>query len=132
MPLTRDLRHFKLSEFKHPELVEERAALWLDELREVWGQPIILTDDARPPGVIPPGGSAKSLHFKGQAFDFRIRHLTWGGLWTLGAAVYTLQRSMPDGESGIEFELVWSHTDKHAHVAFPNDGRKPRLIIQAE
>jgi hypothetical protein len=132
MPLTTDLRYFKLSEFKHPELVDARAGFWLDELREEYGKSMILTDDARPAGVIPPGGSAKSLHFKGRAFDLRIRHFTWGDLWDFVGAVYRLNARMPPSERGVELEIVWSTKDKHGHIGFPMDGRRNRLIVAAD
>ena len=33
MPITSTLRHFQASEFKHPELVLDQAAVWLDDIR---------------------------------------------------------------------------------------------------
>jgi len=132
MALTKDLEFFKLSEFKHPELVDPKAAFWLNEVRRVFAQPIILTDDARPPGVMPPGASPKSLHFQGRAFDIRVRHWSWAQMWKFVGAVYTVAKNWPDEIGGVELELVWSAKDKHAHLGFAMDGRPNRLIVAAD
>jgi len=134
MPLTHDLRHFKLSEFRHPELVNETAALILDEIRDQYGEPLTLTDDARTPDEKPTGYSPTSLHYKGQAFDLRTRDLTDAQMFKLVGAVYNVALWLCRGaKSGVELEVVSSSTDHHVHVGFfLGDGRSNRLEIRAE
>lgn len=136
MPLTRDLRHFKRSEFKHPELINETAAEGLDEIREQYGSPLVVTDDARLSTDLPKGtaGPGKSLHYKGQAFDVRIRDMSTQDLWRFVRSVINVGTWWARGQkSGIELELVWSPTDKHAHIAFfLGDGRESRLLLRIE
>lgn len=131
-----DLRHFKPEEFKHPELVNEVAVRLLDEIRDQFGKPLIVTDDARLPSDKPTGYAAESLHYKGQAFDLRIRDMSREELWQLMVAVVSVAQWVAGRKAttrGVEFELVSSSTDKHAHVGFfLGDGRQNRLIIKAE
>jgi hypothetical protein len=128
-----NLRWFKPGEFNNPELVSARAARYLDNIRSSFGKPIVVTDDARVPGQsLPTGASARSLHFLGQAFDIRIRDWSREDLWDFVRAVMTMATAMPADESGVELELVWSSTDKHAHVGFFFDGRPSRLLIRGE
>lgn len=133
--LTHDLKHFALNEFKHPELVNEKAAEFLDELREQFGQPLTLTDDARLPTDLPTGtpGPGKSLHYVGQAFDLRIHDFDDLTLWKLVNAAINVGNWVARGNfGGMELELVWSSTDKHMHVGFFLDGRANRLSIRTE
>ena len=132
--LTKDLRHFRLSEFKHPELVNETAAAYLDEVRDQFGKPLTLTDDARLPGEMPPGASATSLHFKGQAFDLRSKDLSAEDLWSLVTAVQNVALWVCGRQQrGVELEIVSSATDHHVHIGFfLGDGRSNRLIVRAE
>lgn len=126
--LNHDLQYFKLSEFRHPDLINERAALLLNDIRAVYGEPLTVTDDARTPDEQPPGFATDSLHYKGQAFDLRTRDLTREQLWRLVRSVYTVSV----GQGGVELELVSSSTDHHLHVGFFFDGRADRLIVRAE
>ncbi len=132
MPLTSKLRYFARYEFEHPELVNDRAAQLLDEVRHRYGKPLKITDDAREPGELPPGASPTSLHYQGKAFDLRTRDMTWGDLWDLTRAVFSVALELQPHEAGVEFELVWSKKDKHAHIAFALDGRRNRLIVAAD
>ena len=132
--LNHDLRYFKLSEFKHPELVNETAAEMLDEIRSQYGRPLVLTDDARLPTDKPPGYSPTSLHYKGQAFDLRSRDMSAEALWKLVTAVFNVAAWVARGaKEGVELEIVSSSTDHHVHIGFfLGDGRKNRLLIRAE
>lgn len=134
MPLTADLRHFARSEFKHPELVNQTAAELLDEIRDQFGSPLVLTDDARLPGDVPPGGSTTSLHFKGQAFDVRTRGFTEEQMFKLTAAVVNVALWVARGQkSGIEFEIDTSTDEPHVHIGFfLGDGRQNRLFVVTE
>lgn len=134
MPLVTELEFFARSEFKRPELVNDTAAKMLDEIRRQYGKPLVLTDDARVPGEMPPGASATSLHFKGQAFDLRIRDVSPEDLWKLVRAVINVGDWVARGEKrGVELELVWSKTDKHCHIGFfLGAGPANRLIIRTE
>ena len=49
MAITSDTRFFKLSEFRHPELMDADFVDFLDHVRFEYGNPIILTSDARTP-----------------------------------------------------------------------------------
>lgn len=127
MALPPKLRNFKEKEFKHPELVDPEAAIGLDDVRTVYGRPLILTDDARLPGDCPPGCSPTSLHYLGRAFDLRWT-FTWTTLWDFVDAVFEVARRknlIP------ELELVHGPSDKHAHLAFKTHG-EPELILSIE
>jgi len=133
MPVPSTLNWFHPSEFNHPELVSTRAVELLDSIRGIYGLPITVTDDARIIGQeLPPGASGKSLHFLGQAFDIRIRDWSWEELWHFVYVVQMVASKLPAHEAGVELEIVWSSTDKHAHVGFFFDERPSRLIIKAE
>lgn len=132
MPVTKDIDFFPLVLWHRPDLINLTAAMMLSKLRGIFGEALIVTDDGRDPGTVPPGGSVTSWHFKGQAFDLRIREWTWEKLWRFVAAVTILQESLPPGMNGIELELVWSAKDKHAHIAFTLDARPCRLIVAAD
>src|SRR2546422_8296205 len=96
------LRHFQLSEFRHPDLVEDAAAVWLDDIREQFGAPLVLTSDARTPeeNAQASGSSPTSLHLLGRAFDLR-----WvadpEALWRFVDAVL-----LASGLRAVELELV--------------------------
>lgn len=131
--LNHDLKWFKLTEFKHPELVNEQAAFLLDEIREQYGRPLVLTDDARLPGVVPEGGSLTSLHFKGQAFDLRSRDMSDEDMWKLVTSVFNVATWVARGQKeGVELEIVSSPTDHHIHLGFFLGAARNRLLIRAE
>ncbi len=123
------LRHFAYSEWKHPELVDSTAAVWLDGIRTHCGFPLVLTSDARTPeeNAAASGSSPTSLHLLGRAFD-----LQWVDdperLWRLVDAVYLVS-----GERAVELELVNSAQDRHVHLGlYPDDGHRSRLLIRAD
>lgn len=118
------LRHFAFAEFRHPELVDRGAALALDEIRETYGSPLVLTSDARTLAEnAAAGGSLTSWHLQGRAFDLRMPE-TPELLWRLVlAVVYEV------GAASVELELVSGPNDRHVHIAFPNDGRASRLLL---
>lgn len=131
------LRWFVESEFEHPELLNHDALMLLDEVRDQFGRPLIITDSARLPTAAPTGSSKTSYHYKGQAFDLRIKHFTAQELWRLVEAVMTVARWVARrraGLSGVELEIVWSSTDKHCHIAFKlgSDGGTDEFLVRAE
>ena len=127
-----DLVYFRLDEFRHPDLVDPRAARTLDAVRGEFGAPIFLTDDARLPGEAPPGASPTSLHYLGQAFDIRCRTWSPERMWAFVQAVQLVAGNLPADEAGVELEVVWSAVDRHAHVGFYLNGHTNRLIIRAD
>lgn len=123
------LRHFALTEFRHAELIDNAAAVFLDDVRELFGLPLTLTSDARTPeeNAAASGSSPTSLHLLGRAFD-----LQWiadpGHLWRFVEAVY-----LAAGERAVELELVNGSTDRHIHVGlYPDDGHVSRLLVRAD
>lgn len=128
MATTELLRHFKSTEFKHPEAVDQNAVLFLDEVRHRYGSPLTITDDARMPEDRPPGSSPTSLHLVGRAFDLRwITPAT--NLARLVEAVITIA-----GEWGVDYELelVNSKTDQHIHLGLQRPGQASEFIVAAE
>src|SRR6267378_3965264 len=128
MPITSALRHFQSSEFKHPELVANEAAVWLDDIREYADFPFVLTSDARTPeeNAAASGSSPTSLHLQGRAFDLRYP-ATDEQAWKLVDAVMLVS-----GARAVELELVHSAIDKHVHVALLPSGKASRLIVRAD
>lgn len=128
MPITSTLHHFGLSEFRHPELVQNDAAVWLDDIREACGFALVLTSDARTPAenAAASGSSPTSLHLTGRAFDLRYP-ASAEQVWKLVDAVY-----LASGERPVELELVHSATDKHVHLALLAAGSQSRLIVRAD
>lgn len=123
------LRHFAPAEFRHPDLVDNAAAVWLDDVRDLYGFPLTLTSDARTAeeNAAASGSSPTSLHLLGRAFD-----LQWiadpSHLWSFVEAVY-----LATGERAVELELVNGPTDRHIHMGlFPDDGHTSRLLIRAD
>jgi len=124
-----NLRHFDVSEFRHPELVDDTAAVFLDDVRELYGAALIVTSDARTleENDAAAGSSPTSLHLLGRAFDLR-----WiddpEALWRFVDAVYVTA-----GDRAVELELVNGPSDRHIHVGlYPNGGHKSRLLIRAD
>jgi hypothetical protein len=128
MPITSTLHHFQLSEFRHPELVENAAATWLDDIRESCGFALTLTSDARTPeeNAAASGSSPTSLHLQGRAFDLRYP-ASAEEVWKLVDAVY-----LASGERPVELELVHSAQDQHVHIALLPAGKASRLIVRAD
>jgi len=128
MPITATLRHFQPSEFRHPELVQNDAAVWLDDIRDLCGFPLIVTSDARTPAenAAASGSSPTSLHLQGRAFDLRYPKTT-EEVWRFVAAVF-----LASGERPVELELVNSAQDRHLHIALLPAGKTSRLIVRAD
>lgn len=133
--LDHDLRHFKVSEFSHPERVNLTAAEMLDELRDQFGEPLHITDAARVPGEpLPPGAAGNSLHYVGQAFDLRTKDFTAEQMFRLLSAAINVSLWIARGQkSGVEIEVVSSSTDHHLHIGFFLGARSfNTLIVRAE
>src|SRR5437879_247915 len=116
MPITSTLRHFQPSEFRHPELVQDAAAVWLDDIREYADFPLVLTSDARTPeeNAAASGSSPTSLHLLGRAFDLKYPDSP-EQVWLFVEAVFIVSGSRP-----VELELVHSAVDSHLHIGlFP-------------
>lgn len=128
MPITSTLRHFALTEFSHPTLVDNAAATWLDDIRELCGFPLTITSDARTheENAAASGSSPTSLHLQGRAFDLRYP-ATAEQVWKLVDAVY-----LASGERPVELELVHSANDKHVHIALLAPGKVSHLIVRAD
>lgn len=128
MPITSTLRHFALTEFRHPTLVDNAAAIWLDDIRDACGFPLVLTSDARTPeeNAAASGSSPTSLHLTGRAFDLRYPK-TAEEVWRFVDAVL-----LCSGERPVELELVNSAQDKHLHIALLAAGNVSRLIVRAD
>lgn len=128
MPITSTLRHFSLTEFHHPDLVQNEAAVWLDDIRESCGFPLTITSDARTQAEndAASGSSPTSLHLQGRAFDLRYP-ATDEQAWKLVDAVMLVS-----GVRAVELELVHSAVDKHVHVALLPAGKASRLIVRAD
>ena len=125
------LRHFTAPEFRHPDLVDDAAAVWLDDIRQTYGAPLELTSDARTleENRAIPGSSATSLHLIGRAFDLR-----WvadpEALWRFVDAVFLVSGGRP-----VELELVHSAADHHIHLGLYPETNTPhvsRLLIRAD
>lgn len=140
MPLTSTLRHFLPSEFRHPDLLEDFAAVLLDEMRDRYGKPIVVTDDGRPLGSVPPSGGARdSLHYPSpaqglgsRAFDLRTRDKTPGDMYDMIHAAQSLDKLLKPMQKGIEIEIVDGPTDKHLHVGFYLNGHGNKLITRLD
>ncbi len=127
MPITSTLRHFEPSEFKHPELVANDCAVWLDDIREYADFPLVLTSDARTAeeNAAASGSSPASLHLLGRAFDLQYPD-TPEHVWELVAAVFVVS-----GHRSVELELVHSAQDSHVHVGLFPDARASRFLVEA-
>lgn len=128
-------RYFKTDKFEHPEVIKQTALELLDEVRHQYGKPLVVTDSGRVRGEpLPVGAVSNSLHYEGQAFDLRIRDMSSTDLWKFVEAVYNVANWVARGQkSGVEFELVWSDSDKHAHIGFYLGQRSfNTFIVRAE
>lgn len=128
MPITSTLHHFSFSEFKHPELIDDRCAVWLDDIREAAGFPFVITSDARTQAEndAASGSSPTSLHLQGRAFDLRYPKSA-EEVWRLVDAVF-----LASGDRPVELELVHSAQDQHIHLALLPAGKTSRLIVRAD
>jgi len=123
--ITATLRHFALSELSHHELVDNLAAVWLDDIRDLFGYPLTVTCAARTveENAALPGSAPTSLHLVGRAFDLR-----WiedaAHRWAFVEAVY-----LASGERSVELEFVPFGENRHIHVALAGDGHASTLIF---
>lgn len=131
--VTEDLPHFAVSEFRHPELVDNQAAVFLSDLRGAFGRQLIITSDARTPVEnAHAGGSSTSLHLLGRAFDLRWPGNEEDAHRFLDAYYLARGWKAPDTVRSTELELVFSTTDRHIHVGLYPTFRASRLIVSAE
>jgi hypothetical protein len=128
MPVPPDLTYFRLSEFRHPELVLEEAVRFLEAVRAIYAAPLVLTSDARTPeeNAQASGSSPTSWHLSGRAFDLRYPGSA-ELVWRFVAAVVKVA-----GERPIELELVNSKSDRHLHLAVLPPGRPSRMLVRAD
>jgi len=120
MPITSSLKFFALSEFQHPELVDDTCARALDQVRYEYGSPLIVTSDARsvadeealPNHAQPP---ESSLHVQGRAFDLHWAFDDPGALYAVIQAIYKVC-----GIFGLQAEI---------EPRSPHSGQAPHLHI---
>lgn len=119
------LKFFRWEEFKHPELMDARFLVFLDDVRQEYGGKIILTSDARTPAenAAASGSSPKSRHLVGQAVDMKFPP-TAHHLWALVAAIFKCQRALP-----IELEIVHGPADAHIHLAWLPAGQASKIEV---
>lgn len=132
MPLLADLPHFALSEFRHPELVEQEAADFLESVRTLYGASLTLTSDARTREEnAAAGGSPTSWHMRGRAFDVRAPADSagwWRLVWAVQASCDFWHRTK-DTVASVELELCPSTSGQpHIHFALKNDG-SPNVLL---
>jgi hypothetical protein len=128
------LTHFVPAEFNHPELVDNQAAVFLDQLRDAYGGPLTLTSDARTPqeNAAAAGSSPTSLHLLGRAFDLRWPGNEEAAHRFLDAYYLAKGWTPPEDDRATELELVYSAKDKHIHFGLYPTPRPSRLIIAAD
>ena len=98
---------------------------WLDRVRERCRVPFIITNDARPSLEIPTGGVSKSLHKRGRAVDIRTQGLGAVQKWRIAEAIIFLAHDAP---GKVEWETVWSPTDKHWHLGVDDNAPHHEMI----
>lgn len=130
MTFPTDLVRFKRSEFKFPDQMNIPFLRWLDRVAQRAGKhiPFIVTGDGRVPGVVPPGGAATSMHYKGQAVDIRSRIWSDTQKWLVLKAIVELADEAP---WKICWEPVYSATDQHWHLDVKQD-RAVHLLHEAD
>jgi hypothetical protein len=127
------LKHFALTEFNHPDLVDNSAAVFLDQLRDAYGGPLTLTSDARTAAQnTAAGGSPTSLHLLGRAFDLRWPGNEEAAHKFLDAYYLAKGWTPPPDDRATELELVHSAKDKHIHFGLYPTARPSRLIVAAD
>lgn len=126
------LHHFHESEFKHPDLCDSEALVFLDQVRSVYDNPLVVTDDARTPPEVEArenqlqGGSATSLHALGRAFDLR---------WPVSTSllfkfVQAVCRVEKDYSGKVELELDFTEGNKHLHIGLTKEPRGSTLLLR--
>lgn len=124
-----DLQHFKASEFKHPELMDVAFLRWLDRVRERADVPFSITSDGRTASDSPDGASLTSLHHRGRAVDLDSSRWNATQKWRIVAAIVYLSGEAP---GKVEFEPVFSPTDKHWHIAVDDRAGKSHEFVEAD
>lgn len=123
----RTLHHFAWNEFKHPDLVAYPFAIFLDDVREAFGAPLVLTSDARTAAEnAAANGSPTSLHLQGRAAD-----LHWtpndAALARFVIAVVTVAAGRP-----FELEIDVNAASPHLHLGlFPDPAHAATLFVHA-
>lgn len=121
------LKWFKADKLRHPELCDYPFFVFLDSVREEYGFPLVLTNDARTPvenaALEARGAAPNSRHLAGQAVDIAFP-ATANHLWQLVAAIVKCQRAIP-----VELEIVHGPTDRHVHLAWLPQGRASSLEV---
>lgn len=119
------LRWFKWEEFRHPNLCNYQFLLFLDQVRQLYGKPLVLTDDARTPDERPSGYSPTSLHYKGRAADLRYP-ATAADVFLLVTAAIRVANGRP-----LEIELVKGSGDRHVHLGLFDDSTHASTLVVA-
>jgi uncharacterized protein YcbK (DUF882 family) len=120
------LRHFAWSELHHPEGMDFDFMRFLDDVREEYGWPLVITSDFRTPeeNAASPGSSPTSRHLVGQAVDLEFPP-TSNHLWLLVEAVVAMQRG-----PAVELELVPPGAPHaHVHLAWLKLGQAPSMFV---
>lgn len=119
--IPKDLKHFTETEFgKHPELVDPEAAYFLDQIRTVYDNVLVITDAARTPQEVVDrqnqlqGGSSTSLHALGRAFDLRWP-VSEGLVFRLVASIGIVAQDTRYKDK-VELELDFTVGNEHVHV----------------
>ena len=129
MPLPSDLYFFRASEFRHPDLVNEEAAHFLDEVRAAYQNPMVVTDDARTlaeqaarENAVQGGATGAvlpQLHVLGRAFDIRWP-ATSALLFRLVEAICHMAEDARY-EGRVELELDATTGNQHIHFGLRPD-----------
>jgi hypothetical protein len=130
------LKHFKASEFRHPNMMDSQFLLFLDAVREQAGLPFILTSDGRSyDHNLRVGGASRSLHLftagrGARAVDFGTSwgRRPWVEFAAITEAVIEVSKAI---DQHYQLELVWSAKDKHIHLGLLREGPS-QLIIAAD
>lgn len=129
MPVPADLKHFRASEFRRPELMHESFVRWLDAVRDRAGVVMVVTDDGRR-GERPAGSVVASLHEQGRAVDLRSRNWTPQEKWAIVSAIVQLADQAP---GKVELETVFDRDgDKHWHLGVDARPGARHELIEAD
>lgn len=103
-------KHFKRSEFACTcgcgyDTVDKRTLEILEDVREHFGQPVVITSGCRcPKHNARVGGAPKSTHVQGRAADFRVHGIT-------AQQVYDYLDEKYPYELGLGLYPTWVHVD---------------------
>ena len=129
MSFPNDLQYLRAGEFQHPDLMDTAFLRWLDRVRHRAGVPFTITNDARPGGIMPTGASSTSLHKRGRAVDLRSRDWKSHQKWSVMTAIAALADDAP---GKVEFEQVYSATDKHWHLGVDDSQNATHELIESD